>query len=178
MRMLFSSLIGLCSVLSFSAFGDIATVASVDMSKYVGRWYVIQENPSDMRAGCFCSQHTLTAQEDKTFAVYNSCNLTKVDGPLFEIHGVASVDDANSNAKLTIDFGSSMTGKYWVIALDKDYTWAVVSEPTGKGLFILSKTPTLADDKLAAAVAEAGKQLDVTALKPVVQDGCVYPEMK
>ncbi len=34
-------------------------------------------------------------------------------------------------------------GDYWVIALDPQYQWSIVSEPSRQYLWILSRTPTL-----------------------------------
>jgi len=41
-------------------------------------------------------------------------------------------------------------GDYWVIDLDRDYQYAVVGEPSRKYLWVLARTPMLADETLAA----------------------------
>ena len=36
-------------------------------------------------------------------------------------------------------------GKYWIVLLDDDYEWAVVSDPNRSTLFILSRTAHIED---------------------------------
>lgn len=83
-----------------------------------------------------------------------------------------------SNSKLTVDFGLFAKGKYWIIALAPDYQWAVVSEPSMQTLYILSKTPTLAQDQYERAVKEASMQIDVSRLQSTLQEGCAYPSAR
>jgi lipocalin len=66
------------------------------------------------------------------------------------VTGIARVEDHVTHAKLKVNFVPSWlrwtgigNGDYWIIDLDKDYTYAVVSEPTRKYLWILSRTPTM-----------------------------------
>jgi hypothetical protein len=88
---------------------------------------------------------------------------------------VCSSDLPVTNAKLTVDFGLPKTGQYWVIGLDPQYRYAVVSEPSLQTLYILSRTPELAPELYAQALAEASKQLDTSKLILSEQKGCTYP---
>ncbi|MDY6999996.1 MAG: lipocalin family protein, partial [Actinomycetota bacterium] len=38
-------------------------------------------------------------------------------------------------------------GNYWIVDLDPDYEWAIVSDPTGFSGFLLSRTRTVSDDQ-------------------------------
>ena len=51
--------------------------------------------------------------------------------------------DKQSNAKLKVTFFWPLYGDYWVIDLDPEYRYAVVSEPRRKYLWILSRTPQM-----------------------------------
>lgn len=171
-RILFSGLM----FLSATAWGEsLSTVPFVEVSRYLGAWYQIARNPLPFENGCVCSRQVLSARPDGRVGVYNSCNDQSATGPLREIRGFAINDDPATNARFTVDFGLPRLGQYWIIGLDTDYRYAVVSDPSKTSLYILSKTPTLAPDLYAAALAEAAAQVDTSALLLTEQSGCSYP---
>lgn len=157
--------------------GELKTVSSVDLSRYAGAWYEIARKPMFYELGCVCSRQVLTPMTDGTFEVYNSCNVWSPDGWLRDVRGKASVDDKSTNAKLTVDFGYARKGEYWIIALDPNYRYAVVSDSDRRSLFVLAKTPTIAPALYAQAVAEAATQVDTWSLRLTSQEGCSYPAL-
>ena len=50
-----------------------------------------------------------------------------------------------ANEKLKVQFFWPFRGKYWIIDLAPDYSYAVVSHPNRKYLWILSRTPKMED---------------------------------
>jgi len=167
----------LCLILLFAtqaASAELKTVEYIDPGQYLGTWYQIARNPHPFETGCVCSRQVLTANRD-SIGVYNSCNDSTPTGPLREIRGTATIDDPTSNARLTVDFGLPKKGQYWIIGVDPQYRWAVVSEPSMQTLYILSKTPQLPADLYQAALAEAAAQVDVSNLTLTEQNGCAYP---
>jgi apolipoprotein D and lipocalin family protein len=159
---------------SAEAFGQIKTVDYVDPTLYVGTWYQIARNPHPFEKGCVCSRQVL-ALNGAGVDVYNSCNDQTVTGPLMEIRGTAVIDDSVTNAKLIVDFGLPKKGEYWIIGLDPQYRYAVVSDSTGQSLYVLSKTPTLDPGLYAQAVSDASNKLDTSRLSLTEQNGCTYP---
>ena len=156
---------------------DLRTVPFVDVARYLGRWYQISRNPLPFEPlDCACTQQTLGLQNDGKVSVYNSCRDGGPNGELRDIRGTATNDDTSTNARYTVDFGLPFTGQYWIIGLDADYRWAVVSDPDRRSLYILSKTPTLADDLYQAAVAKAAEQTSTRHLRRTSHEGCSYPE--
>ena len=59
------------------------------------------------------------------------------------IKGKAFVEKDSGNAKLKVQFFWPFRGKYWIIDLADDYSYAVVSHPNKKYLWILSRTPQM-----------------------------------
>jgi apolipoprotein D and lipocalin family protein len=161
---------------SFNA-SALETVPSVDVLQYIGRWYQIARNPLIFEGDCYCSQQTLSLNTNGTVGVFNSCNKGAVDGPLDTISGFAVSVDPQSNAKFEVDFGLPFKGDYWIIGLDANYRYAVVSDPAQRSLYILSKTPVLDQVLYNEAVQTAAQQVDTSKLKITVQDGCSYPNL-
>jgi apolipoprotein D and lipocalin family protein len=126
----------------------LETVAYVDVPRYLGTWYEIASFPEGPQAGCTGTTATYTLKPEGNINVLNKCYLGALDGQLIQIEGTASVADAETNAKLLVDFGFGSPGDYWVINLDDGaagalYAWAVVSNPDRSSLFILSRTPQM-----------------------------------
>ncbi len=174
MRLLY---IGLLLLISASrAHASVSTVSFVELSRYTGRWYQLAANPMPFDADCVCSQQTLTSLSNGQIGVYNSCNRGTANGPFSDIRGVATVVDKETNAKLSVDFGLPFKGSYWIIALDSDYNWAIVSDASARSLFILSRTPQVSAQELQDLIEHAARQTDVSKLKLTDQKGCVYPQ--
>jgi len=118
----------------------LLTVASVDLQKYVGKWYEIASYPQRFQKGCTCTTAEYTATDKGYIVVENRCNKDSINGKLSYIKGKAFVEENSGNAKLKIQFFWPFKGKYWIIDLADDYSYAVVSEPKKKYLWILSRT--------------------------------------
>ena len=162
-------------LLTQAAKAELKTVPYVDVSQYLGRWFQIAHKPVFFEAGCTCSIQDLAATAAGPVSVVNFCNANTPNGVLRTISGTATSDDPATNARFTVDFGLPNKGAYWIIGLDPQYRYAVVSDPSLKSLYILSKTPTLPSDLLAQAMSEAKAQVDTSDVQMTVQTGCVYP---
>jgi apolipoprotein D and lipocalin family protein len=154
---------------------DLITVPYVDLNQYAGKWYQISRNILPFEQGCVCSLQELRPAAENTIAVYNTCNQDTPEGALREIRGLAYNDNPGSNSQFTVDFGLPVLGKYWIIAIGEGYKYAVVSDPSKRSLYILSKTPTLESSLYQEAVEEAAKQVDISKLQMTLQENCTYP---
>lgn len=122
----------------------LATVSSVDLQRYSGRWYEIAKYPNWFQKGCAGdTMADYTIQTDGTVQVINRC--LRTDGRSREVRGVAKVVPNTGNARLKVRFGwSPVAGDYWIIGLDdKNYSWALVGHPSRKFLWILAREPQL-----------------------------------
>jgi apolipoprotein D and lipocalin family protein len=121
---------------------ELRTVPSVDLNRYVGKWFEIARYPNRFEKACasdVTAQYTL--RPNGKIEVVNSCR--KADGKIKTSSGSAKIADTQSNAKLKVTFFWPFYGNYWIIDLDPDYRYAVVSEPGRDYLWILSRTPKL-----------------------------------
>jgi apolipoprotein D and lipocalin family protein len=173
-KMLFSMIALLLPFTMVQAEENLQTVPYVDLSAYAGTWYQVAGIPQPFDKDCVCNRQVLTAQDDGTVGVRNTCNLKAPGGPLLSISGTATVVDTTTNAQLKVDFGMPEPGDYWIIALDREYRYAVVSEPSKKALFILSRTPVLETALYERAIDQAAAQVDTSALKITEQKNCSY----
>lgn len=125
----------------------LEVVDKVEVDRYMGTWYEIASFPTKFQEGCHCTTAEYRLPEDKDFVrVVNSCRRDSANGELDVAKGKAFIADDSTNAKLKVQFFWPFRGKYWIIALDEvDYQYALVGHPNREYLWILSRTPQMAD---------------------------------
>ena len=144
--------------------GDLSTVASVDLSRYVGTWYEITRLPMWFQRHCVDSKAIYSSRPDGLVGVHNEC--VTESGGVEQADGVATVVDPKTNARLMVAFdnwfarlfGSYREGNYWILDLDSEYRTAMVGTPDRRYLWILSRTPQL-DDSTYQRLVERARQL-------------------
>ncbi len=164
---------GAVSAVSASSRADVKpleVVPHVDIQKYLGVWYEIATIPQRFQKGCVGVTAEYTLRPDGDIDVVNTCRQDALDGKVRSVRGKAWITDKTTNAKLRVRFFWPFSGKYWIIALDPDYRWAVVGHPNRRYLWILSRTPQMDDalyDELIKRIADKG--YDAARIKKTLQ---------
>lgn len=117
------------------------TVPAVDLQRYAGLWFEVARADHGFERGCHGVTAFYTPQPDGTVDVINRCWKDGLDGALDIAEGRARYPDPADTAKLEVSFFGPFYGDYWVIDLAEDYSWAVVSGPEGRYLWILARNP-------------------------------------
>jgi apolipoprotein D and lipocalin family protein len=132
-----------CSTMQAGPVGNKAVpqpAKSVDLDRYLGRWYELGRYEAGFQKGCeaVTAEYSLIAPDK--IRVVNSCRQDRVDGKLRAATGKAKIVDGSNNAKLRVSFFGPFYGDYWVLDRAEDYSWAIVGEPSGRYLWLLSRT--------------------------------------
>ena len=146
----------------------IEPVAGFEAPRYMGRWYEIARYPNRFQRQCVGEASAdYRQQPDDSLAVINRCRLA--DGRLDEAVGEARQLGGPASPRLRVRFAPAwlsflplVWGDYWVVALDADYRWAAVGEPSRRFLWVLARTPTLD----APTLAEVHRQLRAKGFDP------------
>jgi apolipoprotein D and lipocalin family protein len=138
------------SVTSLTNHDKLNVVPSVELERYLGKWYEIAHLPARFQEGCSETTATYTLAKDGKISVLNEC---RKNGKVKRAKGKAKVVDKATGAKLKVTFFWPFYGDYWIIKLGRDYDYAVVGTPNRKYLWILSRTPRM-DDELFSDIAE------------------------
>ncbi len=149
---------------------DLQTVPYVDLEKYSGLWYEIASFPQRFQKGCHGTTATYTMSDKGYVIVENRCFKDSLDGEESYIKGKAFVKEGSGNAKLKVQFFWPFKGKYWIIDLADDYSYAVVGHPNREYLWILSRTPNMEQEtynEIVKKVSALG--FDINQLKTTVQ---------
>jgi apolipoprotein D and lipocalin family protein len=147
------------------------TVAQVEVPKYMGLWHEIASNPQFFNEDLVSVTAEYTLRDDGKVTVLNKGRQGSPDGPEESIEGVARVVDKETNAKLGVRFPSVpfsflFEGEYWIVVLDEDYEYAVVTDSRQSTLFILNRSPAMTRDRYDAILAElAGLNVDTSRLR-------------
>lgn len=143
----------------------LTTVSAVEIDRYLGRWYEIARLPNSFEKDCEGVTADYALRDDGLISVVNTCRKGAVDGKVERANGRARVVDQASNAKLEVSFFGPFWGDYWIIDLADDYSLSIVSEPKGRYLWILARTPTISLETKAEAIAKLeGLGYDTSAL--------------
>ena len=146
----------------------LEAVGSVDVERYMGLWYEIARYPTSFQKDCEGTTAEYTLRDDGRVDVVNTCRFGTKDGEPRSAEAVARVMDGSNGARIFVNFAPiplpAGRGNYWIFYLDEGYQHAVIGEPSGRFLWMLSRTPTVTPEvraELDAAATAAGYNLSM-----------------
>lgn len=129
------------------------TVTEVDLDRYAGVWKEIAHAPNAEQANCKRSIAEYGVLSPVLVSVHNVC--VKADGSTTDIRGQATAPNPKEPGKLEVTFENiPVKGEYWIVRLDPDYQWAVVSSSERKTLYILSRQAPMATALLQTILSD------------------------
>lgn len=169
------------AVLFFSACNKdalkpVKTVSAVDLNQYIGKWYEIGSIPQFFNTGCNCTTAEYSFNADGTVKVFNRCELGSPGGRDNTIEGKARVVNGSNGSKLQVKFAVSPWAPYWIIELEENYQYAVVSDPARGTLFVLSRTPQMDEALYNELLGKAAAQgININRVRKTAQtEACNY----
>jgi apolipoprotein D and lipocalin family protein len=163
-----------CGALSGQMQGNAAVPEprkAVDLGRYAGIWHEQARYDAIFQRGCEGVTARYTKPPDGEIEVINTCRDGSVQGPERGVTGRARIVDGSGNAKLKVSFfGPFFFGDYWVLDRADDYSWAIVGEPSGRYLWLLTRAKTLPPSQYRTLVARAASLgYDVSRLRRTQQ---------
>ncbi len=146
-------------------------VPSVDINRFMGKWYVISSIPTFIEKGAHNAVETYTWNEkEERIDVYFTFNKGSFQGERKEYTQKAFVHDKSGN-EWRIQFFWPLKFPYLILDLDKDYTYTVIGVPNRDYVWIMAKTPTL-PEKTYQEIIERLKlqQYDIKLIEKVPQN--------
>ena len=143
------------------------TVASLDVDRYMGRWYEIARyDHSFERHMEYCmAQYTLLPNGK---ILVENTGIDSRDGRYKIVDGKAKL--GSHPGQLRVSFFLFFYSDYNILALDPNYEWALIGSNSPKYLWILSRTSKLPDVVLNEILAIAtDRGYDTSELKMVKQ---------
>ncbi|WP_455586690.1 TIGR01777 family oxidoreductase [Bacteroides sp.] len=128
---------------------DRSTINSLDLSRYMGRWYEIARYDHRFERGMSEVTATYKLRPDGTIGVLNAGYKQDSHGKIRfkRIAGRAKMPDAACPGRLKVSFFLWFYSDYYILELDKEeYNYALIGSSSDKYLWILSRTPQLPED--------------------------------
>jgi apolipoprotein D and lipocalin family protein len=144
----------------------LTTVEDFEAERYLGTWHEIAAIPAWFQRDCARDTRAEYAAvpEPDQIGVLNSCR--RADGTLDSARGWARFTGPDDQGRLDVTFFRPLgfwlwpiAGAYEVLALDEDYRWSLVGDPSRGYAWILAREPRLDDatlERLRGRLAEGG----------------------
>ena len=131
----------------------------VDINQYAGTWYEQGSVKQPLTIGRVNTQVTYALQPNSTLTVTYAGNEGGPTGPAWSLAGVAVPVNTPVNTRLNVSFsgepGATEPGNFWILDYAPDYSWAIVSDPTGASGAILTRARVISSSAYATLVAQA-----------------------
>lgn len=121
-------------------------VADVALDRYLGLWHEAARLPNWFERDCSDVTAEYSRREDGLISVVNTCH----GGRPRTAEGRAKRVGEGEEGKFKVSFfGPFFFGDYWVLERADDYSWAIVGEPRGRYLWILTRVDEVSSEQRA-----------------------------
>ncbi|HSH98926.1 MAG: lipocalin family protein [Methylophilaceae bacterium] len=164
----------LCAVLlggcATTKLPDIKPVANVELSRFMGSWYVIGVIPTFIEKEAYNSVESYKLDADGTIATTFTFNKGAFDGPVKTYTPRGFVVKNTNNAEWGMRFIWPIKAEYKIAYLSADYSQTIIARNARDYVWIMARTPVIADAQyktLTDYVASLG--YDISKLQKVPQ---------
>lgn len=152
------------------ALPPIQTVASVDIARFMGDWYVIACIPTRIERHAYAAVESYRLRPDGRIDTVFTFHEGNFDGPLKRYNPTGFVKQGSGGAVWGMQFIWPIQADYRILYLDANYTLTVIGRQKRDYAWIMARTPTLAPDEYARLVELLRTQgYEVAALRRVPQ---------
>jgi apolipoprotein D and lipocalin family protein len=119
----------------------IPKVASVDLPRFMGDWYVIAHIPSYVERNAYAAVESYELRQDgriqTTFRYHNDA----YDAPVKTMHPVGTVRPGTGNAIWGMQFIWPIKAEYVIVYLKEDYSQTIIGRSARDYAWIMARTP-------------------------------------
>lgn len=127
------------------------TAQNIDIKKYMGLWHEVARTKNPFESGVVNAQAKYSLNTDNTVSVLNTG--IRQNGTTKSAKGKAYAPNPKDFSKLKVTFFWPFYGDYNILAVGKNYSWALVA--SDKYLWILSRTIPIPQGELAKILQKA-----------------------
>jgi len=148
----------------------LKTVASVDIQRFMGDWYVIASIPTWIEKGAHNAVESYRLDQDGTIATTFTFRKGAFDGPLKTYKPRGFIVDTATNASWEMQFIRPFKSEYLITYLNDNYTYTIIARNKRDYVWIMARTPVISEADYAALAAELAVQgYDTSLLRKVPQ---------
>ena len=152
-----------CLVIFFISSCSAAYVAfdsadEFEIDKYCGKWYEQYRLPNKLEEGLEEIVIYYEIGRNGNITIINEGRLVQDKNKIRQARGRAWVPNSNDPSKLRISFYWYRSVDHWVFKVDEGYTHALVGDPNGQHLWLLSRDRA-PDKRIVALMLEYAASL-------------------
>ena len=160
-----------CATVPSNPVPPLAIASHVDLTKFMGDWYVIANIPTFFERGAHHAKERYELAADGTIATTFTFNANAPDGPRRQYESRGHVLDPASNAVWGQQYVWPFKADYRIAYVSDDYRIAVVAREKRDYVWIMARTPSIPETDFNRMVAFVGSQgYDPSKLQRVPQD--------
>lgn len=164
---IFSSVAGCAS----QQLQPIKPVDTVELSKFMGDWYVIACIPTFIETEAYNAIESYKLLNDGSIDTTFTFRKGNVDGPAKRYNPHGFVIPGSNNAVWGMQFVWPIKSEYIIAHVDADYATTIVARNSRDYVWIMARTPTITDAKYNELTAEVSRLgYDVSKLRKVPQE--------
>jgi len=130
----------------------IHTVASVDIERFMGDWYVIACIPTFIETDAYNAVESYRLDADGTIATTFRFNQGGFDGPLKVYRPTGFIRDTASNAVWGMQFIWPIKAEFRIIYLSEDYSQTIIGRTKRDYVWIMARSPSMSDEDFGRLV--------------------------
>jgi apolipoprotein D and lipocalin family protein len=148
----------------------VPVVASVDLQRFMGPWYVIGVIPTFIEKDIYNAIETYELAPDGTIKTTFTFNKGAFDGPAKQMEPKGFVIPGTNNAIWGMQFVWPIKAEYVISHVDADYSETIIARSARDYVWIMARTPTMDDARYAELVKKvADMGYDTSKLVKVPQ---------
>ena len=148
----------------------IPPVASVDLPRFMGDWYVIAHIPTPPEREAYDAVESYRLDAEGRIRTTFRYRKGGFDAPLETMEPVGTVVPGTRNAVWGMQFVWPIKAEYVIVDLAPDYSRTIIGRSKRDYVWLMARTPTLPKEQLEAAIARIqALGYDKTKLRMVPQ---------
>lgn len=160
----------LCGCQSAVTRKPLTTESHVNLERFMGDWYVIANIPTRIERGAHNAVESYRLAPDGRILTTFTFRDGSFDGEPRQYEPVGFVRDRESNAIWGMRFIWPIKSDYRISYVDEDYSTTIVAREKRDYVWIMARTPTLADAQFEQLVSRVrGLGYDTSKLQRVPQ---------
>ena len=134
----------------------IPPVASVDLPRFMGDWYVIAHIPTPPEREAYDAVESYRLDAEGRIRTTFRYRKGGFDAPLETMEPVGTVVPGTRNAVWGMQFVWPIKAEYVIVDLAPDYSRTIIGRSKRDYVWLMARTPTIPDSDLQAAIARIG----------------------
>lgn len=148
----------------------IDTVEHVDIQRFMGDWYVIGNIPTPIERDAHNAVESYRLAEDGTIETIFTFRKGSFDGPQKRYTPRGFIRDKKSNAEWGMQFIWPFKAEYLIVYLDENYSRTIIGRSKRDYVWIMSRSPMIADANYSEMVSFLDEQgYDTSLIQKVPQ---------